>query len=90
MKGIACNITEFNSLQSKIHAALCKDVKDYEKNTTKWADKNQVPIHQSTGELLLPVSKTLRYGIIKKLLNSTQKSRIIEVLPGDKNWFKSE
>jgi hypothetical protein len=87
MKGIPCNSAEFDLLQTAVHNELKKSIKGYKKNTVKWADKKLVPFNKSTNKYLFPVSKGMRWGVIKKLLSSPQKTRIIEVLPNDKNWF---
>lgn len=84
MKGIPCNTKEFNQLQERIHSELKDKLKDY--NADNWADEKRVP-KKTSGKLLLPVSKGLRYEIILKILTQSEKDRIIEVLPGDTNWF---
>jgi len=89
MNGIPCNITEFNELSGKIQIVLKENLPDY--NATEWADIKQVPHNQIDKDIyLLPVSKGTRYDIISKILTKEQKGRIIEVLPGDKNWFPED
>lgn len=88
MKGISCNIDEFNTLQAKIHNDLKDKLANY--NADAWAKEGGVPKHQTTGELLLPVSKGKRYEIIKTILTQAQIDRIVEVLSGDPDWFPPE
>ena len=77
-EGIICStLGEFDTIQQKIHNALCDDIKGYKEQTVRWAEPDRV--NTKTGKYFLPLEKeVLRKTVIMKILKNAEKSRIIE------------